>query len=471
VSEAADGADDDDVEEISGLHEVSDLEEEAEEEKHDSLDHLELSSDGAPVPARGPAAPQPLAAAPAPAPQAIAPVPAPAPLVIAPVPRPQPVAPVNGKSAVPSSSLAETRPTLLPPPRLGDLTPLPTAISRPRPQRERPKWPLFAAIGGAVVAIGGVVVVVLMLGRAGELQISTDPPDGVRILIDNRPAHPDVAGRIKLDPGSYALAVEREGYVQWRDKIEVKAGESLKRRVELEPLARAGFTLVSDPPGASATLDGKDLGGRTPFKVEGLLPGKHLLEVSGSGKSWSEEITLEPGKMIDIKASLEKRVAEAPPAPPKEPDQPVVKELPPVEPVAAARIRQPKVRAAKEPAEPREPPVRAAKEPAEPKRKLPAAPVEKEAVEPKVAEAPKEKPAGAGEGYLRIGSKPWTKISVDGKDTGLTTPQTHLKLSAGNHKVTLTNPQFSIKETFTVEIKGGETETVIKDLRPPGGDE
>jgi hypothetical protein len=82
-----------------------------------------------------------------------------------------------------------------------------------------------------------------------------------------------------------------------------------------------------------------------------------------------------------------------------------------------------------------------------------------------------EKPAApAGDGFLRIGSKPWTNIAIDGKDTGLHTPQTKIKLPAGTHRVTLTNPQFNIKETFSVEIKPNETETAIKDLRPQGAD-
>ena len=76
----------------------------------------------------------------------------------------------------------------------------------------------------------------------------------------------------------------------------------------------------------------------------------------------------------------------------------------------------------------------------------------------------------AGEGFLRLGSKPWTKIAVDGKDSGLTTPQTHLRLNAGSHKITLSNPQFGIVNSFTVDIKTGETETVVKDLRKPAND-
>ena len=98
---------------------------------------------------------------------------------------------------------------------------------------------------------------------------------------------------------------------------------------------------------------------------------------------------------------------------------------------------------------------------------------------PPVAEEPKTPPpkkevvaSGGPDGYLRLGSKPWTKVSIDGRDTGQTTPIGKLPLSAGTHKVTLINPQFQIRETFTVEIHAGETETVIKDLRPKdnGGD-
>ena len=84
---------------------------------------------------------------------------------------------------------------------------------------------------------------------------------------------------------------------------------------------------------------------------------------------------------------------------------------------------------------------------------------------------PAAPPKPVGEGYMRIGSKPWTRIIVDGKDTGLITPQTHLRINAGTHKVTLTNPQFGVSETFNVEIRSGQTETVVKDLRPKSVEE
>jgi hypothetical protein len=153
-----------------------------------------------------------------------------------------------------------------------------------------------------------------------------------------------------------------------------------------------------------------------------------------------------------------------PPAPKPEPKP--RQEPPPPAPVAA------------KPEPKKEPPPVAAKEP---KKGLPRPPDEKRkpaladeddlvpAAPPKKVEAPPP-PKPAGEGYLRLGSKPWTFITVDGKDTGLHTPQTQMKLPAGSHRITLTNPQFNIKETFSVEVKAGETVTVTKDLRQQGAD-
>ena len=370
---------------------------------------------------------------------------------------------------------APTRPSFDRPGAL-DIPQMGTAIARPA-QPKRPTWPLYAGIGGTVAVVGVAAMLLLLMSRPGELQITTDPATGVRVLLDNKPVHLDEAGRLKIDPGVYSVAVEGEGFVQWRDKVEVKSGEVVKRRVELEPLARAGMLLYSDPPGALAFLDGKDLGGKTPFKVEGLTPGKHVLEVQVAGRTWSEPVVLEPGKMIDVHANLGPPAVTPQALPPPvlvaENTRPaLIDPLPP--PVLPPPVRQRRER----PVEVAARPVRPARpdpedEPARPPRARPV--IAEEAPRPKrLPSLPAEgdtpvKASGGGEGFLRLGSRPNTNIIIDGKDTGKWTPQTQLRLAAGSHKVTLTNPQFGIKESFTVDIKSGESETVIKDLRSQGG--
>ncbi|MCE9574253.1 MAG: PEGA domain-containing protein, partial [Deltaproteobacteria bacterium] len=69
-----------------------------------------------------------------------------------------------------------------------------------------------------------------------------------------------------------------------------------------------------------------------------------------------------------------------------------------------------------------------------------------------------------GEGILSLGAKPPCDIYIDGKSTGLKTPQREIKLSSGHHKVTLMNNEFGIKESFTVEIKAGSPTKMVKDF-------
>lgn len=60
-----------------------------------------------------------------------------------------------------------------------------------------------------------------------------------------------------------------------------------------------------------------------------------------------------------------------------------------------------------------------------------------------------------GQGTVTLQSAPWARIAVDGKDTGLYTPQNHLPLSAGRHQVTFTNEALGKSTTFYVTIKPG----------------
>jgi len=132
-----------------------------------------------------------------------------------------------------------------------------------------------------------------------------------------------------------------------------------------------------------------------------------------------------------------------------------------VEPVAAEPVAAEPVAAEPVAVEPAPAPV-AERAPARPARTRPAAPAP--ARQPaRVASKPAPAPTG-GAALLMIGSKPPCDIVVDGKRTGLTTPQRALKLTPGPHKVTLVNKQYGISESFTVTAKAGAPVKVVKDL-------
>jgi hypothetical protein len=73
-------------------------------------------------------------------------------------------------------------------------------------------------------------------------------------------------------------------------------------------------------------------------------------------------------------------------------------------------------------------------------------------------------PRPVGPGTLRVVSKPACEIAIDGKPTGLRTPQTEIRLAAGRHKITLINEGYGIKESFLIEIKANQIDTEIKDF-------
>jgi hypothetical protein len=104
------------------------------------------------------------------------------------------------------------------------------------------------------------------------------------------------------------------------------------------------------------------------------------------------------------------------------------------------------------PATPMPPPVKP--RPASPARvKSTAAPKAASATAPKPVVAPAAKPHG--EGTLLLASSPWCNVRVDGVDKGPT--PLSLKLPAGRHTVLLSNPEFHITRTLTVNVEANET--------------
>jgi hypothetical protein len=75
--------------------------------------------------------------------------------------------------------------------------------------------------------------------------------------------------------------------------------------------------------------------------------------------------------------------------------------------------------------------------------------------------------AVAGDGVLMISSKPPCEIHIDGKATGLSTPQRAMKLPAGKHTITLVNAAERIKKTIAVSISPDAPTKVIQDLMKP----
>ena len=235
----------------------------------------------------------------------------------------------------------------------------------------------------------------------------------------------------------------------------------------LNDRGEAGIRIDTDPPDSTVLIDGHRLPGEhSPFVVAKLSSReRHTIVVEHSGyQSWSTTLKLPAGEIFPlptvrldaIKPSAPSQVADA--------SSPKMEATPPpdpgeLEPVEEAPRPQPRAKRAPAPATK---PAPAAK----PAPTTKPATVSKPAVTS--APAPTAKPlqaAKAGGGVLRINTRPWSKVSVDGVPAG-NTPQMNIKVSAGTHTIMLENPEFGIKQKLTLSVKPGETVTRVLTLKP-----
>ncbi len=218
--------------------------------------------------------------------------------------------------------------------------------------------------------------------------------------------------------------------------------------------------LTTAPADAEVTFDGKTVGAVSPFIKTGVEPGaKHKLEVKKAGfRTWSQEVEVQPGQSLVFTVALPPDV---PTGVPLVAPVPVAAAAVPIE--AAQPIAPPDVAqvAAAEPAAMavQEPAALAVQEPA-----ARAASNSRLAVGSSVRRESRAAPAKSGAtGTLRVSTRPWSIVTIDGKLIG-NTPQMNLSLPEGSHRVQLSNPEFGIEKTVTVKIESGKTETLILNL-------
>jgi hypothetical protein len=222
-------------------------------------------------------------------------------------------------------------------------------------------------------------------------------------------------------------------------------------------------TLKSDPAGVTVMLidgGGAVKLGQTPTVASLSAGTQHQILFSRDGYT-ATIATIDPAAQTDVMVALAPTPGSAPqaaqaaqlaaaaPAP-----APEVKAAPAVKPAAIAKAAPAAKHAAPAPA------------PQHAKHADHSADLdETPAPAPKHAAAPKHVAvANAGSGTLMIGAKPPCDIIIDGRATGLTTPQRSINLPPGSHNITLVNKANSIKKSFSVSINAGAPTKVVKDF-------
>jgi serine/threonine protein kinase len=312
----------------------------------------------------------------------------------------------------------------------------------PGEARERRRIVIALLLAVAMLVLVGGGMWLMRTPSPGTVHLSTTPAD-VAVALDGMAqtgSSPFVLSQVS--PGvAHEIAVTHAGFRTWSLKFQLQPGETMELPpVKLESM-ESGFVLNSNPAGASVLVDGSLRTQLTPVRIVDLEPGDHHVRIEADGYApWESSLHVTPGTVLDLPtAQLMPRAAEAAPAP---------------APVAVAV-------AVPTPA-PASPPPRAA--PASPRARRPASPrvasipsyVPPSAPEP--APAPQPVRSSGGTGTLRVQTRPWSKVLVDGRPVG-TTPLTGVTLSAGRHTLTFVNDDFGIQKTVKVEIEAGQVLT------------
>ncbi|MDH5674687.1 MAG: protein kinase [Myxococcales bacterium] len=222
--------------------------------------------------------------------------------------------------------------------------------------------------------------------------------------------------------------------------------------------------LTTEPTDTSVLVDGKPLPmSSSPFVVSDLEPEvDHRIEVRREGyRSWASTLRVHAGQTLALPTVALTKEEAAPasvsvgaataadPAPSQVPAQPAIA-APEPEPAAEA--------------EPESEPEPAAAQPSPQKLTKSSSRKSSSRETRKGTAVSGSTGGGGGFGVLRLNSRPWSQVTVDGRAVG-NTPQMNLRLSAGAHTIRLHNPQFGLSKTLRLRVKGGQTITKIVDLQ------
>ena len=274
----------------------------------------------------------------------------------------------------------------------------------------------------------------------------------------------------RVTPGRHRIEVRMPPWTPWVHEFEIRTGQTVDLHAKLQKaeappaVLPVKVKLTSDPRAMAYLIHNgqRRQVGQTPVELSVKpQPGvKYMVALSKDGfKEALQELEFNKGgNPLKVAVLLER---EPPPPAPEPVPEPVKKAAPEPKPEPKPVVVAPKPKPVAKP-KPRPKPVAVAPKP-RPKPVIKPRPRPKPVIKPKPRPRPRPKPVAkvTGTGTLLVGSVPWTKIYIDGKDTGFTTPR-KIPLPAGRHKLNLRNEKFSINKTFKITIRPDETTKIKK---------
>jgi serine/threonine protein kinase len=330
------------------------------------------------------------------------------------------------------------------------------------------------------IAIASVFVVsgLLLLGiyflvgkkSLSNITLVTNPTD-VKVHLDGKRVDKGKGTPLllkEIKPGYHTITVLKEGYSPWIKGITLSAGKTYNLVATLKPIApsNTGFEIISKPENVQVYLNNKKIG-TTPLKKKNLQPGTYLISLKGPPEyyPWSKQIKVQAHKVQKIKAKLSKKnvLVNIISFPKK---ARINLKTNGISRIIGNTPLSIELDASKEHI------IILNKEGYIPwRKKLKLEGKDRVSILAELIsegkEREKRKITSSKEGSLSLQTIPWTRIYINGRDTGQTTPLRNYPLLPGRYRITCINSEFNLSKSFSIVITPGKHIKIIKNfLRP-----
>jgi hypothetical protein len=143
-------------------------------------------------------------------------------------------------------------------------------------------------------------------GHEATLTVATEPA-GAELVIDGQPRG-TTPQTLTIDPGAHTVMVRTPG-AERTVRLSLGSGAQMAQYLDLKPnasadvVSRGRLSIVTDPPGARVSVDGRSRG-VSPLVIEDLQPASHRVTVTSDTGSAQRTITVADGTTKEVVFSL-----------------------------------------------------------------------------------------------------------------------------------------------------------------------
>lgn len=126
---------------------------------------------------------------------------------------------------------------------------------------------------------------------------------GAQILVDDKVVGTTPSKQIAVAAGVHVIVVRKLGYLEFKRKVELKSGKTLKIKTDLLPFAGV-LVIDANVDGAEVLVDGVSIG-TAPLEHEVKLGSRNITVQAPGRKPWSKKITSGAGQTYQFRVELD----------------------------------------------------------------------------------------------------------------------------------------------------------------------